>query len=625
MVNGALRPGRELVREVHAVAPSSAPPEQTDKSFMTALGVILARAGSKGLPDKCVRNLLGRQVIEYTFDHAQRSRLLSAMVFSTDSVAAREIATRRGIELIDRPVELACDTATVDSALRHAVGCWEARHNRTVDTVALLYGNIPVRPPDLIDRAIEHLRNSGGDSVRSLALVTKQHPDWVHRLDGDRMAQFRPNCIYRRQDLEPLYYHDGGVVVVTREALFAASPTDFQSFLGKERRGIVCRPDEVVDIDTPVDLALAEAILLSHGRPNGHEPIGQGQQELTIARKRIGPNEPVFVIAEAGVNHNGYVQTALELVDAAAHSGADAVKFQVFRAAELATRGAATVAYQKRSTQHTSQQAMLQELELGEGELARIKTRCDQRNILFMGTPFGSQDVARLTRHRVPAIKIGSGDLNNHELLETAAKTMLPLIASTGAATQSEIGECVRFVERLGARSRLILLHCVSSYPTPMDAVNLRAISALHLEFDLPVGFSDHTTSTLTGALAVMAGACVVEKHFTLDRSLPGPDHAMSLTPQDLKGYVDAIRQAQNARGSGILGFSSHEAEVRMAARRSVVAGGPIARGTRITRPMLALKRPGTGIAPKDLDSVVGKVARADIPHDTLITWDMVQ
>ncbi len=590
---------------------------------MTVLGLILARAGSKGLPDKCVRLLLGRPVIEYTMDHALTSRLLTAIALTTDSEPAKKIARGRGIEVIDRPADLAIDTATVDAAARHAVEVWERSHGKAVNFVVLLYGNIPVRAADLIDRAVEKLKASGADSVRSVAPVTKQHPDWVHRLDRDRMTQFRPNSIYRRQDLEPLYYHDGAVAAVTRAALFGAlrTPTDHQSFLGSDRRAIICQPEDAVDIDGPVDLALAEAIL----RDRAANELSQFESRLTIGKKRIGPREPVFVIAEAGVNHNGNVETALRMVDAAAQAGADAIKFQLFRADELTSRSATTAQYQRRTTNHSSQQVMLKQLELGDDEFDLARKHCEKRSILFLGTPFGPRDVSRLVRLHPPAIKIGSGDLNNHQLLECAASTNLPLIVSTGAAMPQEISESVCFLGSIGARNRLILLHCVSAYPASLESINLRAIQTLHSQFHVPTGFSDHTTSIATGALAVMSGACVIEKHFTLDRSMTGPDHAMSLSPEELKTYIGSIREAELARGSGRLGLIDAERDVRNAARRSVVTGQPIARGATITRSMLALKRPGTGIPPMEMEAVIGRIAAADIPEDTLITWDMVQ
>ena len=238
---------------------------------MYTLAIILARAGSKGLPNKCVRPLLGRPLIEYTFDHALAAERVDQVVLSTDSQPAKQLAKQRGIEVIDRPAELAIDTATVDDAARHALAQVEAKRSRPVDYVVLLYGNIPVRADDLIDRAIEHLIATGADSVRSVAPVSKQHPDWLHRLDGDRMSQYRPNSIYRRQDLDPLYYHDGAVAAVTRAALVAAPrwPGDYQGFLGNDRRALVQQPQDAVDIDTALDLHIAEAIL--QARCKGHD------------------------------------------------------------------------------------------------------------------------------------------------------------------------------------------------------------------------------------------------------------------------------------------------------------------------------------------------------------------
>ncbi len=230
---------------------------------MVCLGIILARAGSKGLPNKCMVDLLGKPLIQYTFEHARASRRLDAVLLSTDSTPAQQLATEQGILVIDRPPALATDSATVDAAARHAVEAWEEQSKKSADTVVLLYGNIPVRSAGLIDRAVDHLQHTGADSVRSVAPVSKQHPDWLHRLDGDRMVQYRVNSIYRRQDLQPLFYHDGAAVVVRRTALFDAlnAPDDFQAFLGRDRRAIVQPCDAAVDVDEPVDLLVAEAFI----------------------------------------------------------------------------------------------------------------------------------------------------------------------------------------------------------------------------------------------------------------------------------------------------------------------------------------------------------------------------
>jgi CMP-N-acetylneuraminic acid synthetase len=237
------------------------------------LAVILARAGSKGLPGKNTRLLAGRPMIAYTIEQAQRAERIDAVCVTTDSSEARRIAREMGAFLVDRPADLATDTATVDAAARHAVDAYEAA-NDPVTHVALLYANVPIRADGIIDRAVEHLIATGADSVRTLAPISKHHPDWLHRLDGDRMVQYRTNSIYRRQDLEPLYYHDGAVIAVTRAALALTSPDDHHAFLGSDRRGIVQPADATVDIDTPIDLYLAEAILRARadGLPPGTSP-----------------------------------------------------------------------------------------------------------------------------------------------------------------------------------------------------------------------------------------------------------------------------------------------------------------------------------------------------------------
>lgn len=243
---------------------------------MITLGVILARDGSRGLPQKCMRTLLGRPLLAYTLDHARASERLTDFLLSTDCEPAKRLALQQGVAVVDRPAELATETAPVDPAARHAVRWWESRHDRVADQVVLLYGNVPVRAPDLIDRAVDQLIATGADSVRSVAPVSKQHPDWLSRLDGDRMEQFRPNSIYRRQDLDPLYYHDGAVAAVTRAALFGATafPEDHQAFLGEDRRALVQRPEDAVDVDGPIDLLFAEALLRSTAKGNETRDAG---------------------------------------------------------------------------------------------------------------------------------------------------------------------------------------------------------------------------------------------------------------------------------------------------------------------------------------------------------------
>ena len=355
------------------------------------------------------------------------------------------------------------------------------------------------------------------------------------------------------------------------------------------------------------------------------KPSQQSESAVTIAGHLIGDGQRTLVIAEAGVNHNGCVETALRIVDAAASSGADAVKFQMFRAAELVTSTAPTAAYQRGSGHTESQRAMLAGLELSAASFQTIKERCDERGILFLATPFGRTELDMLLAVDPPAIKIASTDLVDRQLIRAAAATELPVILSTGAATEAEIRQGVEWLRELGAGARLILLHCVSCYPTPIEAVNLRAIHTLGRSFGLPVGLSDHTTSVKVGAWAVAAGAGVLEKHFTLDRAACGPDHAMSLEPTALAEYVRNVRAVEAALGSGRLGATEIEADVRDAARKSIVSAATIPAGTVLSAEELTLRRPGSGIAPCYWDRVIGRRTAVDIPGDTTLTWDMLK
>lgn len=346
---------------------------------------------------------------------------------------------------------------------------------------------------------------------------------------------------------------------------------------------------------------------------------------VTLGNRAIGPGRPVFVIAEAGVNHDGCVGTALRLVDAAVQAGADAVKFQAFRADALVTSSGRPADYQRRSCAPSSQREMLERLELTEADFARIKHHCDECGIEMIATPFDTSAVRMLAELGIVAIKIASTDLVTGPLLEAAAATALPLIVSTGASTREEIGGAIGSSPLRDARDRLILMHCVSCYPTPIEAMNLRAIMTLADTFQVPAGLSDHTLSTGTGGLAIAAGACILEKHFTLDREAAGPDHAMSLDPRQLESYVAGVREAERAMGSGALGMTDIESDVRSAARRSVVASVDIAAGDLLTPEMLALKRPGGGIPAAEIQRLTGRHAAVAIPRDTALTWDSVE
>lgn len=343
---------------------------------------------------------------------------------------------------------------------------------------------------------------------------------------------------------------------------------------------------------------------------------------MRIGNRMIGRASPVFIIAEAGVNHNGRLDLALRLVDAAAEAGADAVKFQAFRAGALASRAAPKAAYQAAVTgADESQLEMLRRLELGGGDFRRVQERCRERGVLFLATPFDEESLDLLAALDVPAFKIGSGDLTNLPFLRAVARRGKPVLLSTGMATLEEVEAAVAAVQAEGAAD-LLLFHCTSSYPTPFDQVNLRAMVTLRERFGLPVGYSDHTPGTAVPVAAAALGAAAIEKHLTLDRSLPGPDQRASLEPDEFRAMVEAVRQAEAALGDGVKRPAPCELETRAVARKSLVARERIPAGAVIRAELVAVKRPGTGIPPADLNRVIGRRAAADIAADDLLTWD---
>lgn len=346
---------------------------------------------------------------------------------------------------------------------------------------------------------------------------------------------------------------------------------------------------------------------------------------VEVAGRPVGSGCPVYIIAEIGVNHDGSVDRAKQLIRAARDSGADAVKFQIFSAKSLVSPGAPACNYQKEhGTGVSTQQKMLADLELSPHAVNELHAFAREQNIDFLATPFGLCELQQLVQLRLPAIKIASPDIINIPLLVAAAQSNFPIIASTGAATLEEIELGVRTIRRHRHQERLILLHCVSSYPTcPADA-RLACIRRLEAHFGTPVGFSDHTADPTFSALAVAAGACVLEKHLTYSRSATGPDHFFSLEPAQFAQYVASARSASSALGEARVAPSDTEIEVRNLARRSIVTLRPISAGSRITEADLDVRRPAGGISPAEWPSVVGRIAAADIPIDTRVEWSML-
>ena len=357
-------------------------------------------------------------------------------------------------------------------------------------------------------------------------------------------------------------------------------------------------------------------------RSNGKGWV-KSKMELMIGKKKVGPGRPVFIIAEAGVNHNGSLKEAFRLVEAAKAAGADAVKFQTYRTEELVTADAPKAAYQQKNTRAGSQFEMLKRLELSEADFKKLFDHCRQRKILFLSSPFDGPSAVFLDRLGVAAFKISSSELTNHLLLAQVAGCGKPVILSTGMASLAEVRSAVKVIFSAGNR-KLILLHCTSNYPTAAGDVNLRAMKTLADEFALPAGFSDHTEGIAVSIAAAALGAAVLEKHFTLDKKAAGPDHQASLDPVELGALVRAVRQVEAALGDGRKRPTVSELPVRAVARKSIVAAADLEPGTKLSTALLKLKRPGTGLAPELLPKLVGRIAKAAIAKDEMITWRKV-
>ncbi len=343
---------------------------------------------------------------------------------------------------------------------------------------------------------------------------------------------------------------------------------------------------------------------------------------LDIGGRKIGDGHPCFIIAEAGVNHNGDPALAKRLVDAALEARADAVKFQTFRAEDVISVAAPKAHYQEATTGATeSQLEMVQRLEMSPAMTRNVAHYAADRGIMFLSTGFDESSVDLLDELGVPAFKVGSGDVTNLPLLEHIGKKKRPVILSTGMSFLEEVQAAVDTLYRSGCPA-LAILQCVSSYPADPEVANLRVIRTLRETFDVPVGFSDHSLGHEVAIAAVALGATIIEKHITLDRMLPGPDHRVSLTPDSFTAMVRSIRTVEAALGDGVKRPTSSEQNVRDVARRSIVARTKIAKGTAITRDMLAFKRPGTGIPPGDWGKLVGRVALRDIPADSMIVHE---
>ncbi|OCL27625.1 N-acetylneuraminate synthase [Orenia metallireducens] len=348
-------------------------------------------------------------------------------------------------------------------------------------------------------------------------------------------------------------------------------------------------------------------------------------QEIKIGGKIISEDNPCFIIAEAGVNHNGDINLAKKLIDISVEAGVDAVKFQTFSTDRLILKDTEKAEYQKKNTEsQESQYNMLKKLELTFEDHKTLVDYCNEKGIIFLSTPYDEESADLLDELGVDAYKVASTDTTNLPFLEYLSKKNKPIILSTGMSYLSEVRKAVEIFERNSVRN-LILLHCISNYPVAFEKANLLSIRTLEDEFKTLIGYSDHTYGVGVAPYAIPLGAKVIEKHFTLDKKLPGPDHKASLNPKELKECVQLIRKVEKAMGNGIKVPILEEKAVKSSLQKSLVAKANISKGQVLNKEMLTSKRPGTGISPLYIDEVIGRKVKTDIPKNGIIEYSILE
>lgn len=581
---------------------------------MKVLVLIPARGGSKGLPGKNLRTVAGISLVGRAAWIGRRflqdRGLTGTVLIDTDSEEIAREAVRWGAEApFLRPPELAGDATPMIDNVLHAIERLKKTHGE-YDAFVLLQPTSPLRNVDDVIACWKAYDPAIGSVV---AITRDDHPaEWTLRRADDGVVSWAwaaTDPEGRRQDF-PLGWRLTGAVYVSS----IASLKENRSFLIAGRtRGVGLPGERSVDVDTAQDLALADLQVAAGGTSRVH-----------IANREIGPTHPCYVIAEAGVNHNGDVALAHKLVDVASDAGADAVKFQTFDPKKLVSDSAAMAAYQVANTGKTeTQAAMLERLVLPKAAHEELQQHARERKITFLSSPFDEGSADFLEELGVPAFKVASGELTNHPFIAHLARKKRPLLISTGMAEIVEVAEAIAVTEDNG-RPPLALFHCVTNYPAAPSDSNLLAMRTMQSAFGWPVGWSDHTEGVAVSLAAVSMGACLIEKHYTLDRSMPGPDHKASLSPQELKELVAGIRLAEAVRGDGMKKPRASEIPLIAAARKSLHAAAALPAGHVLREQDLIALRPGTGMSPARIRAVVGRtLARAVAQGQLLAESDL--
>lgn len=613
------------------------------------IGIIPARGGSKGIPRKNIKLLCGKPLILYTIEEAKKSKLLSKIFVSTEDPEIKQIALQAGVEVIDRPAEFAQDTSPTLPVLQHAVETLEKR-NENVHLIVLLQPTAIFKRAEEIDEAIKQLLDSNvgnasnADSLISLSPTPKHfHPLWQKKLTGDLVHNLDELPIdddkraVRRQDIPQTYWKNGQLYIMKRDTLMKK-----QRLFGDHCIPFVINREDIINIDAEEDFAYA-AYLLHAKTTTQKEPVMKTIQALT---------NKVFIVAEIGKNFiqtpdqkpvEEYLENAKKLVDAAQEAGASAVKFQTHEVEDEQLNIEVTAPHFKGSDRYNWVKRNYEATPL-ETFWKPLKAYCDKKGVLFMSTPMSRGAAQKLQELGVEVWKIGSGDILDFVMLDYISSTKKPIIISSGMSSLEETDFAVEYLKKKG--TDFAVLHCVSEYPCPLEDLNLATIPVLRKRYHLPIGFSDHSLSIDPAVGAVALGAKIVERHFTFDRNLWGPDHKVGLTPSEFKELVQKIRTVEGdpqkgevylqkqevllSMGTGTKKIEEGEAVYRGYFKKALVASRNIQEGEVITKEMLYAMRPKAftdGIGSERYEDVLGKktnklVARYDpISSEDLIDF----
>jgi len=559
------------------------------------LCVIPARGGSKGIPGKNIKLLGGKPLIAYPIELAKNVNGIDRVIVSTDSEEIADIAKAFGAEVpFIRPAQLAEDKTPTQPVLKHAVQELEKKGYKP-DFVLLLYATNPLLKKEDVERAIKVAVKKGSGSVVSVEKDSGRF--WKQE------KQFYPEGRENRQFFEPLLRENGAIYL-----------SDYETIVEKDKviddkncELLEMEQGSVVDIDSPEDWEEVE------------KRIEGKSKSIKIGNKEIGDGRPCFIIAEAGSNFRisenaeKNFQRALKLVDVAAEAGADAVKFQLYKAKNLYVDGAGKADYLRKEKEINE---IIEEMELPVEWLPKLKKHCDEKGIMFLCTPFDEKAVDGLEKIGIEGYKIASYAISHIPLLEHVASKGKPVIFSLGASNHADIDAAVMALGKAGCKE-MAMMQCTAKYPAPLASINLRTIPELKKKYGVPVGLSDHSKEHLVAPLgAVARGANIIEKHFTTGNDLPGPDHKFAVLPEELKEMIFAIRNLEKAMGSPHKEVLEEERELFDFCRRSIYTVKDIKEGGEFSAENVAVLRPGKkerGLEPKQLAEILGKKAKRSI------------